>query len=427
MKKLQQKIKQILNNRELKKKLLFTAAIFFLYRLLAHIPLPAIDVARLGQLFASSQFLSLLNIFSGGTLANFSIVAVGISPYITASIIMQLSAMVFPSLKEMQKEGQAGQEKYNQYTRLLSVPLGVVQSISVLALLNTQGLIEARQPLVIIAMIMSLIAGAMIVMWLGELLTQYGIGNGISMILFAGIISQFPTAVAQAISVSSADQWITNLVFAVVFLLIIALIVFVNESIRKVQIQYAKRMRGGRAIGGQQTHLPIRVNVAGVMPVIFAVSVMMVPSFLGGLMTSSGRPELVEWGQRISIWFIQTSPIYMITYFAIVFVFTFFSALVFFNADEISKELKKSGAFLPGIRPGSPTKKYLEYVVTRITLVGATFLGFIAIMPSLAQLFTGVGSLAVGGTSVLIVVSVVIETAKQVESMLVGQNYDQYI
>jgi len=424
--KIQQKLKQIFQNKELRKKLLFTAAIFFVYRLLASIPLPAIDVERLGQLFDSSQFLSLLNIFSGGTLSNFSIAAVGISPYITASIVLQMSAMVFPALKEMQKDGQAGQEKYNQYTRLLSVPLGVVQSISVLALLNSQNLIKSSDPLTMVTMIMSLIAGGMIVMWLGELLTQYGVGNGISMILFAGIVSQFPVAVAQSLSVSSAEQWTTNIIFAALFLAIIALIVYVNEAIRKVQIQYAKRMRGGRQLGGQMTHLPIRVNVAGVMPIIFAVSLMLAPSFIGGLLISSGKDQFIGWGQNLTIWFSQTNPIYMISYFLVVFIFTFFSALVFFNADDISKELKKSGAFVPGIRPGGPTKKYLEYVVTRITLVGAIFLGFIAIMPSLAQLFTGVNSLAIGGTSVLIVVSVVLETTKQVESMLVGQNYDQY-
>lgn len=427
MKKIQQKLRQIFQNKELKKKLIFTATIFLIYRLLSHLPLPGIDVAKLSDLFASSQFLSLLNIFSGGTLSNFSIVAVGISPYITASIVLQLAAMVFPSLKEIQKDGQAGQEKYNQYTRLLSVPLGVVQSISVLALLNSQGLMQVNDPLLLIVMIMSLIAGAMIVMWFGELLSEYGIGNGISMILFAGIISQFPQAVAQALAVSSQDQWMTNIVFALVFILIIGLVVFMNEAIRKVQIQYAKRMRGGRVLGGQMTHLPIRVNVAGVMPIIFAVSLMLAPSFVGRLLISTGQDQWISLGQQLTIWFTQTHPVYILTYFAVVFIFTFFSALVFFNAEDISKELKKSGAFVPGIRPGSPTKKYLEFVVTRITLVGALFLGFIAIMPSLAQLFTGVSSLAVGGTSVLIVVSVVLETTKQIESMLVGQNYDQYV
>ena len=334
--------------------------------------------------------------------------------------------MVFPTLKEMQKEGESGRAKYNQYTRFLSVPLAVVQSISVLALLNSQNLMLGQSPLVLIAMIMSLVAGAMIVMWLGELLTEYGIGNGISMILLAGIISQFPAAVMQALSVSSNEAWTKNIVFAGVFVLVIALIVFMNEAIRKVSIQYARRVRGSRSYGGQTTHLPIRVNVAGVMPIIFAVSIMMLPAFAGRLLAASPDPALLAWGQRLSIWFAQDSWIYIGLYFAVVFVFTYFSALVFFNAQDISDELKKSGAFVPSIRPGAATKKFLEYVVTRITLVGATFLGFVAVLPSLAQVFTGLSNLAVGGTSVLIVVSVILETSKQVESMLVGQNYEKY-
>jgi preprotein translocase subunit SecY len=420
-------LNNLFTNKELRTKLLFTLAIFLVYRLLSHIPVPAVDVAQLSQLFAGSQFLSLLNIFSGGTLANFSIVAVGISPYITASIIMQLGGMVFPRLKEMQKDGESGREKINQYTRFLTVPFAVVQSISVLTLLNSQQLIQTNNPLTLVAMITSMVAGSLIVMWLGELISLYGLGNGISMILLAGIISQLPTSAAQALSVTTDQQLTSNLAFAVVFLLIIGLIVFMNEALRKVSIQYAKRVRGSRMYGGESTHLPIKVNVAGVLPIIFAVSVMLAPSFIGRLLVSSGRTELIDFGTNLQIWFAQTSPIYMATYFAVVFIFTYFSALVFFNAEDISNELKKSGAFVPGIRPGGPTKKYLEFVVNRITLAGALFLGFLAILPSLAQAFTGVNSLAIGGTSVLIVVSVILETAKQVESMLVGQHYDKYL
>ncbi len=420
-------LKKIVSTPELRNKLLFTLAIFAVYRLLAHIPVPAVDLASLRALFDSNQFLSFLNIFSGGTLSNFSVMAVGISPYITASIIMQLGAMVFPSLKEMQKEGEAGKERVNQYTRLLTVPLAVVQSISVLALLNSQQLLTVVDPLSLIAVIMSLVAGAMVVMWLGELISLYGLGNGISMILFAAIVSQLPTALIQAISVGAGQQVLVNVVFSVVFIAVISLIVFMNEAIRKVPIQYAKRVRGSRSYGGQTTHLPIRVNVAGVMPIIFAVSIMLAPAFIGRLLLSSGRQELVDLGLRLTVWFSQTSPVYMTVYFAVVFAFTFFSAMIFFNAGDISDELKKSGAFVPGIRPGSPTKTFLEFVVTRITLVGAVFLGFIAILPSIAQALTGVASLAIGGTSVLIVVSVVLESAKQVESMLVGQDYEKYL
>lgn len=397
-----------------------------MFRVLAHIPLPGVDITRLEQLFNGSQFLSLLNVFSGGTLARFSIAAVGINPYITASIVMQLAGMVIPKLKEMQKEGESGREKVNQYTRLLSVPLGIVQSISVLALLRSQDLLLASDPVILGAIILSLITGSLIVMWLGELITLYGLGNGISMILFAGIISQLPTAIAQVWSLTTADQLMTVAIFVTLFLLVIALIVYMNEAVRKVQIQYAKRTRGSKVYGGQTTHLPIRVNVTGVLPIIFAVSLMLVPSFLAGILTSSGKEQWVALGQNISIWFAQTSYIYMIVYFVIVLIFTFFSALIFFNAEDISSELKKSGAFLPGIRPGTPTKKYLEFVVSRITFAGALFLGFIAILPSLAQLLTNIQSLAIGGTGVLIVVSVILETTKQAESMVVEQNYERY-
>lgn len=419
--------KTIVSNPTLRKKLIFTAIIFLVFRLLAHIPVPAVDIVQLRAIFASSQFLSLLNIFSGGTLNNFSIVAVGINPYITASIVMQLGGMVIPKIKELQKESESGRELINQYTRLISVPLAVVQSISVLAVLRGQGLLTTSDPLTIIGIICTLVAGALVVMWLGELITIYGLGNGISMILLAGILSQIPVAAAQILAASTSDQMLITAIFAVVFLLVIGLVVFMTEAVRKIQIQYAKRIRGSRLFGGQMTHLPIKVNVAGVLPIIFAVSLMLVPSFIARVLTASGRPEFVDMGRSLSIWFEPTSSIYLTTYFLIVFFFTFFSALVFFNAEDLSNELKKSGAFIPGTRPGAPTKKYLEFVVSRITFAGALFLGFIALLPSLAQILTGIQSLAIGGTGVLIVVSVILETSKQAESLVIEQNYDKYI
>ncbi len=413
--------------KEVRKKILFTAAIFLVFRLLAHVPVPGVNVAQLRVYFAQSQFLNVLNIFSGGTLSNFSVMAVGINPYITASIIMQLAGMVFPNLKEMQKEGESGREKLNQYTRLLAVPIAVVQSISVLALLRSQNLLQVTQPIAFITMIFTLVAGSMILMWLGELVSIYGIGNGISMVLFAGIVGQFPTAVAQTLSVTDTSDFSKIAIFVALFLFVIAVMVFMNEAVRKVQIQYAKRIRAGKTFGGQTTHFPIRVNVAGVLPIIFAVTIMLVPPFVGRLLLTTGKAQLAQFGQNLGVWFSPTSPIYMTVYFLIVFIFTFFSALIFFNAEDISEELKKSGAFVPGIRPGGPTKKFLEYVVIRITFIGALFLGGIAILPSLVQSFTNVTSLAIGGTSMLIVVSVVLETAKQIESMLIGQNYEKFV
>lgn len=420
------KLRAIFANRELKRKLLFTALIFLVFRLLAHIPVPGVDLTRLGQLFAGNQFLSLLNVFAGGTLANFSIVAVGINPYITASIVVQLAGMVFPSVKALQKEGESGRAKLNQYTRFLTVPFAIAQSISIIALLNTQGLLVTQNILVIASMVLSIVAGAMIVLWLGELVTEYGLGNGISMVLFAGIVSQLPITAGQTLAVVTSAQTLTLLTFAGIFLGLVGLIVYVNEAVRRIPIQYARRQRGGKTYGGQMTHLPIKVNVAGVMPIIFAVTIMLAPSFVGRLLAASSNPTLITFGQQLTLWFQQTSPVYLITYFLLVFGFTFFSALIFFNAEDISEELKKSGAFVPGIRPGGATKKFLEYVVVRITLVGALFLGVLALLPSFAQILTGIQSLAIGGTSVLIVVSVILETAKQVDSMLVGQDYDRY-
>jgi len=421
-----QKIKAIFQTEELRRKIIFTGLIFLAFRLMAHIPVPGVNVAALQAIFADNQFLSLLNVFAGGTLANFSLVAVGINPYITASIIMQLAGMVLPNIKEMQKEGEAGKAKLNQYTRFLTVPFAIAQSISIIALLNSQSLLVADRLIVIVAMVLTMVAGAMIMLWLGELVSEYGVGNGISMVLFAGIVSQLPMAVGQISQLISSQQFFTFFLFLLGIFILIGLIVFINQAVRKVPIQYAKRIRGGKTYGGQQTHLPIKVNVAGVMPIIFAVSIMLAPSFVGRIMTASSKPGLVAWGQRLTIWFEQTSPIYLITYFLLVFSFTFFSALIFFNAEDISGELKKSGAFVPGIRPGGSTKKFLEYVVVRITLVGAIFLSILAILPSIAQILTGIGSLAIGGTSILIVVSVVLETNKQIESMLVGQDYDKY-
>ena len=426
LKKIKDTAHKVFSNEALRKKIYFTALIIFAFRLLANIPVAIADVNKIQSIFEGSDFLTLLNIFSGGTLIRFSIAAVGINPYITASIIMQLAGMVIPSIKELQKEGESGQMKVNQWTRMIAVPLALVQSISVIALLRSQDLLFEVTPLALVAAITSLIAGAMVSMWLGELISEYGLGNGISMIMFAGIISQLPSALAQVTFMIRVGQFSTLAIFSIVFLVIIALVVFMNEAVRKITVEYAKRIRGGKVLGGQKTHLPVRVNVAGVMPIIFALSLMLVPSFLARIFVGLNNEGLVSFGELMLVWFDQSSPFYMLFYFLLVFVFTFFSALIFFNAEDLSDELKKSGAFIPGIRPGKATKDFLEYVVVRITFVGALFLGFIALLPSIAEALTQIQSLAIGGTSVLIVVSVILETAKQAEGQLVGQDYEKY-
>ncbi len=419
-------LKKVASSSAIKRKLLFTALLFGVFRLLASIPLPGVDTPALQSIFGSNQFFSLLNIFSGGTLANFSVVAVGIQAFITASIIMQLLSLVIPKLKEMQKEGEAGKEQFNQYTRLLSVPLAVLQSISVLLLLRSQGLLTAQDPLIVVVMISTLVAGATLVMWLGELVSRYGLGNGISMILLAGILSQLPQLLGQMSVLTNAENITATLFGVAVSFVVMLTVVFMNEAVRRVPIQYARRIRGSQQFGGQSSFLPIKVNVTGVLPIIFAVTLMIVPSFAAELFVQSDVAILKEIGQWLTRYFSPTSWLYMGVYFAVVFVFTYFSALVFFNAEDLSKELKKSGAYVPGIRPGSPTKKFLEFVVTRITLAGAIFLGTIAILPIIAQQLTGVQALAIGGTSVLIVVSVILETTKQIDSQLLEHNYDKY-
>lgn len=420
------KIRAVFSNIKLRNKLLFTLAIFIITRILTHIPVPVVDVASLKYLFASSQFLSFLNIFSGGTLANFSIAAVGINPYITTSIIMQLMGMVVPKIKEMQKEDEASRAKLNQYMRMISVPIAAIQAISVIALLRSQNLLTSSDPAALAVVIVTLVAGAVVMMWLGELISEYGIGNGISMILLAGIVSQVPTFISQAFVTGQSNQLPVILSIAAFIVIVVALVVFMNEAQRKVTIQYAKRIRGSRQMGGQTTHLPIKVNVAGVMPIIFAVSLMMTPSFLGKILTMSSQPTLLSIGEKLTVWFSSSSWVYIISYALLVFVFSYFSAILFFKADDIADELKKSGAFIPGIRPGNATRRFLEFVVTRITFAGAIFLAMIAILPNLAQALTGIQSLAIGGTSILIVVSVVLETAKQIDSQLLSDNYDKY-
>ena len=400
---------------------------FLVFRLLGHIPVPSVDILRLRALFAQSQLLGMIDIFSGGTLANFSILAIGINPYITASIIMQLATFLFPKLKELSKEGESGRELINQYTRLLTVPVAVIQSISVLLILNGQSLIQTTDPLHIVAMIFTLVAGSLITVWIGELITLYGIGNGISLLIFAGIVGRVPISALQTLSISQTINPFMLIFIAFMAVVVIGLMVFMNEAIRKVPIQYATRARGSRTYGGQTTHLPLRVNQAGVLPIIFAVSFMLVPSLLARVFQQANQPFLNSIATTMTVWFQPGSVVYTIIYFVLVVAFTYFSTAVLFNPKDLAEDLKKSGAFIPGMRPGKPTENYLTYVITRITIAGAVFLGVVAILPSIAQQFTGISTLTIGGTGLLIVVSVVLETAKQLQSMLVAQHYERFL
>lgn len=412
---------------ELRQKILFTLGIFLVFRFLAHIPVAGVNIAALKNLFSQNQFLGLLDIFSGGTLANFSIMALGLNPYINASIIIQLLTMVFPKLEELSKEGQSGRKKISQYTRILTVPLAVLQAIGMYALLRSQGIITVLSPVSLIALILTMTAGTMLLVWLGELITERGIGNGISLLIFGGIVGQLPIILGQTISTATPETTLNMLSFVGMGLAVIAGIIIVNEATRQITIYYARRVRGNNTTGGQSTHLPLRLNQAGVIPIIFAVSIVLMPSLIANVFQTSPNPALKNIAETINIWFAPTSLFYNVFYFLLVVGFTFFYTAVIFNPKKISEDIQKQGGFIPGIRPGTPTAKYLNYILTRITLVGAVFLGTVAIFPEIGRLLTGVQTLLLGGTSVLIVVSVVLETYKAIEANLVMRNYEGFL
>ncbi|MBI2074402.1 MAG: preprotein translocase subunit SecY [Candidatus Levybacteria bacterium] len=411
---------------DIRRKILFTAFIFLIFRIFAHIPVAGVNVASLKNLFAQNQFLGLLDIFSGGTLANFSVMALGLNPYINASIILQLLTLVFPKLEELSKEGESGRQKINQYTRIITVPLACLQAIGMYALLRSQNIIGLLPPIYLISFIITMTAGTMLLVWLGELISEKGIGNGISILIFAGIVGRVPVVLGQTASTTTGENLMSVLVFVVMGLLVVASIVLMNEATRQITVYYAKRVRGNKMYGGQSTHLPLRLNQAGVIPIIFAVSLVLLPSLIANYLSASKNVFLHNMALSISSWFNPSGMFYNVLYFLLVVGFTYFYTAVIFNPKKIAEEIQKYGGFIPGIRPGTPTAQYLNYILTRITLAGAIFLGIIAIFPTIARGITGVQTLLLGGTGILIVVSVVLESVRAIEAQLVMRSYDKY-
>lgn len=412
---------------ELRKKILLTALIFVIFRVFAHVPIPGIDREKLALLFSQNQFLGLLDIFSGGTLVNFSVLALGLNPYINASIILQLLTIVFPKLEELSKEGEFGREKINQYTRFLTVPLAAMQSVGMYMLLRNQGIVGTLSPLTLVSVVLTMTAGTLFVMWLGEMITEYGVGNGISLLIFAGIVGRMPVILFQTASVFQAEQLTNMILFAGVALVVIAGTVFMNEAVRRIPVHYARRIRGNKMYGGNTSYLPLRVNQAGVIPIIFAVSLVLLPSLLGGFLAQLPNPAFSGFGRFLTAAFNPNGLSYNLIYFFLVIGFTYFYTAITFNPTKIAGEIQKYGGFIPGIRPGGPTANYLNYILTRITLAGALFLGLLAIFPSLARGVSGLSTLLIGGTGVLIVVSVVLETVKALEAQLVMRNYEGFM
>lgn len=454
-----------LKSSDMRNRILAVLGMLFVFRILAHIPIPLQDTETLKQVLEnlitsdSPQLLSFLNTISGGALANFSIMIVGLGPYINASIIMQLLTKAIPKLESLNEDGEFGRRKINQYTRILTFPLAIVQSVGAIYLVR-QAVLQVGGADISsgagieqwILMVTALTTGAMVLMWLGELITEKGIGNGISLLITIGIVSQLPTTLETITSavfdpngnvswfggkiVFDGGQMIFALILLIATLAITVAIVKLNEAARRLTVNYAKRVQGNRAYGGVTTSLPVKLITAGVIPIIFAVAFLSVPSFAGQIMVGSDSARLQEIGANLNIWFANPGPqtfaaggwepyIYPVVYFLLVFFFTFFYTGITFDAKQIAENLQKQGGFIEGVRSGKQTEEYLKKVVGRLTLFGATALGLIAIVPIAGQAFLS-SNIALGGTSILILVSVALETLRSIESRALMVTYDQY-
>jgi preprotein translocase subunit SecY len=434
-----QTLKQVYRSPDLRKRVLTVLGLLVVFRFLAHVPVPVPDNAALSNflrtIFNSNKLLGFADVFSGGALSNFSIIMMGVGPYINASIIIQLLTQVVPQLEALKKEGEMGRRKINQYTRFLTLPLAIVQSFGMVLLIQQTSTRVANTDLIghpnvfqWLLMVTTITAGTMLLMWIGEIITEKGIGNGISLIIFGGIVSRLPSVGGQIASLASGDtgKILQLLAFLLATLAIIAFVVLLNEGTRNIPVSYAKRTRGDRVFAGVDTHLPLRVITAGVIPIIFALAFLSVPGLLGQVLSNAKTPWLADIAKSTVNLFSPTHWVYAVSYFVLVVGFTYFYTSVVFNPKEIAENLQKQGGFIPGIRPGTQTASYLKRVVNRITLAGALGLGIIAVLPFIAQTLTKSQVLTFGGTGLLIVVSVAIETLKQLEAQAITTSYEQY-
>lgn len=418
------KLKRIWGIKTLRNSLLYVLFLLVLFRVAAHIPVPGIDNEALRSFLSGNQVLGLLNLFSGGTLTSFSLVALGVAPYITSSIIFQLLSMVVPKFEELTKEGESGQQKISMYTRIAAVPLALLQGYGLIKLLSAQGsgVLTDVSPFAVGAIMVTVTAGTMFLMWIGELITEKKVGNGISLLIFSGIVASLPQNLQTVfVNYNSSDLFIYIAFLAIVVATIVG-VVIISEGQRNIPVSYAKQGQGGFGKSGANTHLPLRVNMAGVIPIIFAISVVLFPTVIAQFFVN-GTGAIAIFAQRVIALF-QNQLFYGITYFVLVFGFTYFYTSVVFQPQKIAENLQRQGGFIPGIRPGKQTEQYIAMIMHRLVFSGALFLALIAVLPLLLQFFTGTQSLVIGGTSILIVVSVCIETAKQIEAQLTLHDYD---
>lgn len=415
---------QIFKIKDLRNKVLVVLGLLLAFRLLAAIPIPGVDALRLQNFLGTNQFFGFLNLFSGGSLSNLSVAMLGVGPYITATIIMQLLTIIFPKFKELYYEqGARGQAKFNQYSRILTVPLAGLQAYGFLSLLISQGVIDQPDAFSMFRNAIAVTAGSMIVLWLGELISERKIGNGISLIILAGIVSGLPGMIQAAVLSYTSAALPTYIGFLVIGVLVVMGVVYLNEGERKVPITYARRVRGTKLYGGSSSYLPLKVNQAGMIPLIFAISVLLFPQFVAQI-SSIISPDLALRLNDLVSKFLNNQLIYGVVYFSLVFLFTYFYTSVTFDPKEISRNLQRNGGFIPGIRPGEATGEFFSHTISRLTFFGALFLGLIAVLPIIIQRITGIAVLNISGTALLIVVAVALETMRQLDSQLTVREYE---
>lgn len=415
-------LKRVFTLKDLRNKILITVLLIVIFRILAHIPIPVVDTQGLANFFEGNQVLGLLDLFSGGSISRFSIAMLGVGPYITSSIIMQLLQVSIPRLEELSKEGEQGRQKINQYTRYLSVPLGIVEAFGLVRVLQSQNVLGSIGMADMALLITIALAGTVFLMWIGELISEIGIGNGVSLIISIGIIAGLPAQVLATAQILES-QYILAFELILAAIVMIAFIVFVNEAERRIPVSYARRVRAGRQTVSVDSYLPIKANAAGVIPIIFATSILVIPGVLAQYLEASGIDSVQTIASTVTRLF-NNEIIYGIVFFVLVFLFTFFYTSIIFKPDQISENLQKQGGFIPGIRPGIQTSKYLKQIIYKITFAGAISLSLIAVFPFVLQSLTGIRTLAIGGTGILIIVSVTLEFVRQVKAQLVMRSYD---
>ncbi|MFZ2970435.1 MAG: preprotein translocase subunit SecY [Minisyncoccia bacterium] len=418
------KVVRIFKDKELRSKIIYVAVMLVIFRILSHIPIPIVDYVKLNEFFKGNQLFGFLSLFTGGGMSNFSLVMLGVGPYITASIIMQLLTMIFPNIKEIyQESGEEGRQKFNQYTRYATVPLAALQGFGMITLLKSQGIVVSLDSFSMAVAVSIIVAGTVLLMWIGELISEKKIGNGISLIIFAGIVSGIPTVAQQTVSTIEGKtlEVVTMLLLS---LIVVVGVVIITEAQRNIPVSYARRIRGSKTYGGVSTFLPLRVNSAGMIPIIFAMSLILFPGIIASFLVANPNASIANGAIFVRDLF-QNQTFYGALYFILVFLFTFFYTSIVFDPKNVAENLQKHGGFVPGIRPGNSTAEYLGKVLSRITFVGATFLGLIAVLPFIAQAMTNVTTMAIGGASVLIVVGVVLDSIRQIDSQLTMREYDE--